>query len=250
MFRIAKTLVCFLFAATAVQSQITTSRVNVRVTGRGCSDLKEVYLVINEKDLQEQWVKLDPDGTCRWKADLGSGTISTGNALFSLRADSVRSDCQKAAANEQLSANLEFACCVRGALRNVSVKVDPPMPVTYARDVLPFAASRNRSIPCVEKGAFTGGRGEIRTTQLDGENIYLHFGPGPVIRKQAALGLLLDEVVEDGVRVLTRDNVVYRLIVQRAQGKSRSAPTLSSNAISVDIKKLGDLRLAEIEVIK
>ncbi|HEV7923319.1 MAG TPA: hypothetical protein VGR02_21255, partial [Thermoanaerobaculia bacterium] len=76
---------------------------------------------------------------------------------------------------------------------------------------------------------------------------------GPADRKGQTLGLLLDDiVVDDGTLVLNRDGVVYRLIVQRAKGKGRSAPTLSSNAISLDIKKLGELKLerAEIEVIK
>jgi len=252
MFPTAKTLVCVLLVAAAAQGQITTSHVKVLLTGKRCSELKDVYLVVNGVDLEDRWVKLDPAGACRWTADLGSGTISTGNARFSLRGDFARSDCQKAAANEEeLTANLEFACCVQGPLRNVSVKVQPPIPITYVRDVRPFAGDRVRGIPCLEKATFLEGQGSIGHAQFSGEDVYLHLGPFD--RKQPMLGLLLDDVVvDDGTLVLTRDGVVYRLIVQRARGKERSAPTLSSNAISLDIKKLGELKFerAEIGVIK
>lgn len=252
MIRLVKTLLCVLLAATAAQAQITTSRVNVLVTGKRCAELKEVYLVINEDDLQDRWVRLDPAGTCRWTADLGDGTISTSVARFSIRGDFARSDCQKAAANEEeLTANLEFACCVQGPLRNVRVKIVPPMPVSYVRDVRPFAGARVRGIKCLERATFSEGEGSIGRAQFSGEDVYLHLGPTD--RKRQTVGLLLDDVVvDDGTTVLTRDGVVYRLIVQRATGNARSAPTLSSNAIALDIRKLGELKLerAEIEVIK
>jgi hypothetical protein len=250
--RLAETLVFALLAATAVQAQITTSRVNVLVTGRHCNELKDVYLVINGDALENRWVRLDSLGNCRWTADLGDGSISTSVAQFSLRADLARSDCQKAAADEQaLSANLEFACCVEGPLRNVSVKTEPPLPITYVRDVRPFEGARIRGIRCLELAAFSEGRGSIGGVQLAGESVRLSFGPFD--RKQAPFGLLLDDIVVNARPVvLTRDDVVYRLLVQRAKGKERSAPSLSSNAISLDIKKLDDLKLkrAEIEVSK
>jgi hypothetical protein len=250
--RLVKTLICVILTAATAEAQITTSRVNVLVTGKRCSELKEVYLVVNEEDLEDRWVRLDPAGNCRWTADLGDGSVSTSVARFSLRGDFARSDCQKAAANEEaLTANIEFACCVQGPLRNVSVKVEPPMPVTYRRDVKPYAGSRIPSIKCVETATFTEGTGSIGGAQFSGEDVYLHLGPFD--RKRPTLGLLLDDlVVDDGATVLTRDGVAYRLIVQRATGKARSAPTLSSNAIALDIKKLGELKLerAEIEVIK
>ncbi|HEX2121739.1 MAG TPA: hypothetical protein VHL59_08865, partial [Thermoanaerobaculia bacterium] len=244
MIHLVKALVCvLLLAATAAQAQITTSRVNVLVTGKRCAELKEVYLVINGEDLEDQWVRLEPAGTCRWTADLGAGSISTSIAQFSIRGDLARSDCQKAAANEEaLTANLEFACCVQGPLRNVRVKIVPPMPVSYVRAVRPFAGARVRGIPCLERATFSEGEGSIGHTQFTGEDVYLHLGPAD--RKRQMFGLLLDDIVDDdGPLVLTRDGVVYRMVVQRAKGKARSAPTLSSNAISLDIKKLGELKL-------
>jgi hypothetical protein len=256
--RPVRSLVCSLFvllctfASVPAQAQITTSRVNVLVTGKRCSELKDVYLVVNGDDLEDRWLKLEPAGSCRWTADLGDGSISTSVAGFSLRGDFARSDCQRAAANEEeLTANLEFACCNQGPVRNVRVKVDPPMPVSYVRDVRPFAGARIRSIKCLETATFNDGQAAIGHAQFSGENVYLRLGP--VDRKQQTLGLLINDVVaDDGTVVLTRDGVVYRLMVQRAKGKDRSAPTLSSNAISLDIKRLGALKLAraEIEVIK
>jgi len=253
MTRLVRSLVCVLLAATAAQAQITTSHVKVRVTGRHCDELKTVFLVINGEDFEDRWIKLAPAAEpCSWATDLGDATISTSVAQFSLRADLGRSGCQRAAADERaLTANLEFSCCAAGPSRNVRVKVEPPMPVTYTRDVRPFAGDRNPGIPCRERGKFDEGLGSIGNTQFDREKVNLFLGA--VAPKPQMPGLLLNDIVVDsGVRVLSRDGVVYRLTVQRAQGKMRSAPTLSSNAISIDIKKLGELKFerAEIEVIK
>lgn len=250
--RAIETLLCALLAATAAQAQITTSNVNVLVRGKGCGDLKDVYLVVNGKDREENWVMLEPAGTCRWKADLGNGTISTKSAQFSLRAGVARSDCQRAAPNEtEMSANLEFAFSSQGPPRNVSVKVEPPMPVSYVRDVRPFAGARVRGIPCFEWAKFDDGQVAISNTQFMGEDVYLHFWPaGP---KQQTSGLLLNDIDADkGPRVLNRDDVAQRLMVQRAQGKAAIAPTLSSNALTLDLKKLAELKFerAHIEVIK
>jgi hypothetical protein len=251
--RIAKTLVCVLLAATASQAGITTANVKVLVSGKRCIELKDVYLVINGKDLEDRWVKLDPAGTCRWKTDLGDGgTISTDDARFSLRAGLARSGCQKAGANEtEMTANLEFSCCIDGPFRNLRVKIEPSMPVSYARNVQPFPEDRSTGIPCSETATFTEGRGSISNAIFGREHIYLHLGPYD--RNPPALGLLLDDIITDEDRsVLTIDGVTFRLMVQRAQGKMRSAPTLSSNAITLDIKKLEALKFerAEFEVIK
>jgi len=250
--RLVKTLICISLAAAAAQAQLTTSHVKVLVTGRDCDKLKDVSLVINGDDLEDHWIKLEPAGVCRWKAELGDGTISTSIARFSLRGSLARSGCQKASANEtELSANLEFSCCLEGPSHNVKVKVEPAMRVSYLRHVRPFARDRISDIPCLEMGTFDQGQGAIGNAQFGGEDVYLHLGPFD--RKRETLGLLLNDIVADhGAVVLTRDNVVYRLIVQRAKGKTPSAPTLSSNAISLDIKKLGELKFerAEIEVIK
>jgi hypothetical protein len=246
---VIRTLVCFLLAASTAQAGITTSNVNVVVTGKRCGELKDVYLVINGNDLEDRWIKLEPAGTCRWTADLGS-TISTTTARFSLRAGVARSDCQKAAANEaKLTANLVFACCSPGL--NVGVKIEPPMRVTYVRNVRPYSGAQIPGVPCFEEATFPEGQGAISSAQFSGEDVYLHFWPaGP---KQQTSGLLLDGIVSDkSPRILNRDDVAQRLMVQRAQGKSAIAPTLSSNALSLDLKKLAELKFerAQIEAIK
>lgn len=253
MLRLARALVCVLLAATAAQAQLTTSRVNVLITGARCAELQNVFLVIDGEDLEDQWVRLEKAATCRWTADLGEdGTLSTALSRFSLRVDFARTDCRQAAANEEkLAAELEFACCRDEPLRNVRVTTQPPMPVSYVRNVPKDRRARVRGVDCVESGAFLAGTGTIRHTQFSGEDVYLQLGTP--VAKPRMLGLLLDDVVANGGALsLTRDGVAYRLIAQRAQGKARSAPTLSSNAIALDIKKLGELKLerAEIEVIK
>jgi hypothetical protein len=250
--RLIKTFVCVFLAATAAQAAITTANVKVQVTGKRCSELKVVYLVINGEDPEERWVLLESDGPCHWKADLGDGTISTANAKFSFRAGLMRSGCQKAAADEKaLVANVEFSCCAEGTFRNVGVKIDPAMPVSYVRYVQPFPEDRIPGVPCREAATFFHGHGTISNAQFEDEKVFL--GLGPFSAKRQDLGILLNDlVVDNGVRVLTRDGVVYRLSVQRAKGTMGSSPTFSSNAIALDIKKLGDLKFerAEFQVIK
>ncbi|MBV9186695.1 MAG: hypothetical protein JO093_13835 [Acidobacteria bacterium] len=260
-----KTLVCLLLAeaavAAAAQGGITTANVKVSVSGRYCADLKDVYLVINGDDREERWVKLDHDKRvqCVWTKDLGGRTISTSVATFSLRAGTMRSGCQKADPDEEtllatdgktLLANINFSYSKERTFRNVSVKTVPPMPVSYVRYVRPFDAGANPT-PCREAAAFDHGQGAISNTTFDGEKIHFDFGPLNAKRQETGL-ILNDIVVDDGVRILTLDGVVYRLTAQRAQGKVRSAPSLSPNAISLDIKKLGDLKFerAEFQVIK
>jgi hypothetical protein len=227
---------------------------NVLVTGTDdCNKLKNVFLIINgDDDMKARRINLDHKTGCHWTAELGDGTISTSIARISLRAGRARSGCQKATPGEtELFANLEFSCClVEDKFKKVMVKIEPPMPVSYVRYVQPFAEDRI-PVPCSEAATFAQGQGELGNALFDREEVYLHLGPFNL--KRQTLGLLLNPIVVDtGTLVLTRDGVVYRLIVQRAKGKSRSAPTASSNAITVDIKKLGELKFerAEIEVVK
>lgn len=237
-----------------MQAQITTSRVSVLVTGKRCGELKKVFLVVNGEDVEDRWIRLESAGTCRWTADLGEeGSISTKQSYFSLRFDDfARTDCHRAAGNaEKLVAELEFACCADTPLRNLRVKTELPIPVTYVRDVRPSPTTRVGAIRCTEYGVLGAGSGAIAHTQFASEDVFLQLGNA--VPQPKLPGLLLDDiVVDDGKLVLTRDGLVYRLAVQRAQGKSRTPPTLSSNAISVDSKKLSALKLerAEIEVLK
>lgn len=262
MFRLARALVCVLLVAAAAQAHVTTSRVNVFFTG-DCDQLKKVFLVIDDDDLESRWVQMDLDkkmeGRCHWTTNLGvNGSLSTALSHFSLRIDladdrhGARTDCHRAAANEEnLSAEVEFACCNDDPLRNLRVKTYPPMPVSYLRNVPKDSERRVLPIDCIEVGTFRAGTGAIRHTQFSSEKIHLQLGTR--VPKRQTPGLLLNDiVVDDGALVLTRDGVVYRLMVQRAKGKMQSAPTTSPNAISLDIRKLGELKFerSEFEVIK
>lgn len=250
---VLKTLVCVLLAASALQGDgITTNDVRVRITGYGCEKLTDLYLVINGDDLRARWVPLDDDkgaGKCHWKTDLGGDSISTSIATFSLRAGPMRSGCKRAGADEnRLRANIEFAYSGNGEFRNVSVKTVPSMQVRYVRYVHPFAEDRN-PIPCREFATLDDGEGSIRNAKFKGEDVYFDFGRFKP--KSQSLGLLLN-YLDDGPLLLTLDGVVFRLTVQRVKAQVRSAPTLSSNAMSIDIKKLADLKFehAEFQVIK
>ena len=248
---VIKTLICVLLVATAAQAGITTANVKVSVSGKRCGELKnlDVYLVINGNDREDRWVKLVRDGDCHWMKDLEAGTISTSIATFSLRAGMMRSGCQRAGADEKkLVANIEFSYSGKGEFRNVSVKIVPSMPVSYVRYVHLSDEGLN-PIKCREFATLTDGEGSISNAKFKDEDVYFDFGPFNANRER--LGLLLNGL-DDGTLLLTIDGVVYRLTVQRVKGKVRSAPTLSSNAMSLDIKKLTDLKFerAEFQVIK
>ena len=263
---VIKTLLCALLATVAAEAQITTSDVRVRVTG-DCSNLKDVFLVINGDDIKSRWVTLDPTPgqSCTWSKNLGASSISTSTARFSLRGTVARSDCRKATPSGNV-ADIEFACCIEGTPRNMSVTIEPAMTVSYVRAVPPFAGGRRPGIHCFETATFDQGRGAINQAQFEGENLYLQFGqvewkqllqtlPGSkqFDPKRQMPGLLLNRIAaRDGTLVLTRNDVAYQMTVQRAKGQAGSAPTLSSNAISIEIKRLTDLKLerTRIEVIK
>jgi len=251
VFRLATNALICGFLAAAAQAQVTTSRVNVLITGLRCNELQNVFLVVDGADAEERWIRLEKEPrVCRWTADLG-GSFSTKLSRFSLRFDLGRSDCRQAAPNEaQLSGELEFTCCAEEPLRNIHVKTEPPLPVSYVRKVPKHGEARVHPIDCTEVGAFLGGNGWIRHAQLSGEDIYLQFGT--TIPQRRMFGLPLNDLVVHGdALTLTRDGVVHYLIVHRAKGKT-SGPTFSSNAISLDIKKLGEAKLEriELEVIK
>lgn len=234
-----------------MHGEVTTAIVKVRVTG-DCN-LKDVRLVINGDDLEIRWVPLESDGMCRWTVNLGDERISTSTASFSLRADMKRSGCKKAEADvtdeTKPFANLVFTCC-KGPFRKVNVKVVPPMRVNYVRDVHPFAEDRN-PIRCLEFATLDDGEGSISNARFKDEEIFFDFGRFNPKRQE--LGLRLNPImVDDSPLRLTLDGVVFRLTVQRVKAQVRSAPTLSPNAMSLDIKKLVNLKFerAEFQVVK
>ncbi len=256
---LARTVVCILLAAAAAQAQVTATRVNVHVNGRRCDELKNVFLVIDDVDQDNQWLPLDKDGTCHWTKKLGEGSsFSTKLSHFSLRADFARTDCHQAAPNEKmLAGDLEFDCCNDDPIQNVHVKIQPPMPVSYLRSVPrdPNVDRKRqlqiRAIDCTEAGRLRAGTGAIRAMQFSAESIYLQLGTRDPEPKTP--GLLLNAIVaNDGKQILSFNGMTFRLMVQRGKGKMRSAPGFSSNAITLDIKKLEALKFeqAEFEVIK
>lgn len=250
MFRLASALVCLLLPA-AAQGQVTTSNVHVRINGPDCGKLQDVFLIMDDED--NGWIKLNKaPGDCEWEKKLGQDrSFLTSHSHFSLRYDSGRTDCRQAAPNKNekdLVGELEFNCCSGDPLRNLRVTTDPRMPISYVRHV---GRDRQapRSIDCNEGGIFDKGTGPISYVQFSDENVYIEFGtPAPKLRLQ---GLSLNAVVAGGdTVVLQRNGVVYRLAVQRAKAKTKTGmPTFSSNAISIDVKKLGDLKLDHVEII-
>jgi hypothetical protein len=242
MFRLARAVVCVLFAAGVAQAQVTTSNVWVRINGPGCSEVRNVSLVMDDDD--PTWFTLDNTGACVWTADIGDANrFSTKYSHFSLRFDSGRMDCRQATASG-LVAQFQFFYSGPAPFHDLRVTTEPSMPVSYLRRLEP---NQQGGIACTEVGAFPAGSGQILRTQLSGEKIDLQFGLSEP--KRPILGLLLNGIVIDkGTLILKRDGVTYRLLVQRAQGKAWIAPTLSSNAISLDDERLDQLKLKRVEI--
>ena len=249
MFRLVRAVICIFLVSTAAQAQITTSRVKVRVTGR-CDGLQNVFLVMDDHDLETLPLEKTKE-RCRWTADLGEKRrFSTKLSHFSLRFELGRTDCRQAVAEKkELIAELEFACCSDDPPQHVHVTTEPKMPVSYLRTVSKNPDETTRSVKCTEFGTFPKGSGRIGYAQFDDEKIDILLG---IAKPKGEPGLILNDVgLHGGTVLLRRNGVVYRLIVQRAKGKT-STSTLSSNAISIDIKKLEELKFesAEFAVIK
>ena len=245
MFRLARTVVCVLFASAAAQAQITTSKINVSVSGEHCSEMKDVYLIIDGDDFNGRWVKLKNVEDCQWTKNL-TDTLSTALSYFSLRFNFGRTDCHKAIPDlGEFAAKLEFVCCSPARLRNLSLNIEPQMPVSYIRDVHKNPQSRIGAIDCVEFGTFLEGTGEIQRTQFSDEKIYLQLGRTKANRRK--LGLPLNDLAggRDAL-VLTRDGLTFELAAYRAKGRTNT-PTLSSNAISIDLKQFDQLKLKSVE---
>jgi len=238
----------------------------VFITGDRCEKVQKVSLVIDDDDLRDSWIPMDPlrdknnnKMACHWTTNLGvNGSVSTALSHFSMRVDfaerrhGARTNCYQASPNDEaLSAEVQAPCCLDEHFQDLLVNTKPPMPVSYLRRVPKNPKKPLLGVACTETGTFSLGTGEIGHTQFSGEHIDLQLGESNPKRK--APGLILNGVIAgDDTLVLTQNGVAYRMSVQRAKGQMGSPPTLSSNAISVDIKILSDLKFerAEFRVIK
>jgi hypothetical protein len=215
--------------AIPVQSQDdhgTTSVVRLRLT-EDCDGIKRVYFVRDGEDGTR--VRMDPDGVCRWKAELPDGKrYHTNVSRFSLRMPGWgRSPCMKALWQDETGL-LTLHCC--------SGKPAPVYEVVVSSGDLDLVYSRvTQELECVEWGKLEPAseiesRRTIHDIQFGSESVRLKVLPG----KTAACGLIVNELPgmvkpARGEEVEVRhETAVNALAKQDARGQNCHAPVLSA----------------------
>jgi hypothetical protein len=217
------------------------------VTLDPCPALPEhVHLVMDDEDGRVYRIELEPVAGCHWIKRF-TGGFSTSLSHFSLRLGIARTECHKAIA-EQDTGHVHFNCCSREAVRSVTIKPTPSkIPVSYLREVSTTWPGLRRpdwqAVPCLENGILLAGEA-IDHVQFGSEKIHLQIGlPDP---NRQIIGLRVNDLRRASggeYEPLMFDDVVYRLIVQRADTGS-----LSPNAIELDVVKLREIKLEKLEI--
>ncbi len=229
------TVAALLCAASAQAQSVTTNKLQIKFRG-ACTDLAKLDVVIQGEDGEEEREHATGQG-CNWTVTT-TKQFSTDFAYFSLRTPGARTDCQKAAVERGDVATLTFACCNKDRLRAITIATN--VPFSYLRDVPRMPR------PCVERGNFSTMPGSITHVQFNAETIYLQLGRSAANTK--LLGLRVDDTPDLRKKPLTRDDVVYRLSVQRVETKDKSASSLVPNAIDIDLQNLKRIKLERLDL--
>lgn len=251
-------LVAFIVVNTAAHAALVE---NLTIALRGdCMDedgkqvIEVIRVVMDGDDSSKARLRVSKGPLpCTWIA-YTDGTVSTEDSYVSLRVGSgrARTECHKiSAADGSPNASypqgkVDYDCCNDEPVRRVVVSAQPPLPVRYVRDVKPEMPGIRRhpsSRPCLEHSALTVEGGKIDDVQFAGETIYLQIGTPQVAPKARGLAVnnLLPAKSDEPIH-LTRDGVVYRLIIQHAKREGR----LSPNAIELEIRQIQATKLGTL----
>lgn len=194
-------------------------------------------------------LRLDYVKPCLWTRNLDR-SFSTTLSRFSLRVGNVRTECHAATVDSENGspvARLHFNCCAIRDGSSLTIETDPDLPVSYLRVVdakIPGLTRHPDAHPCLEEGTLTASLDTIGQVQFGMEKIHLQIGREEPDPDAAGLRVKdLPDAVKRGDRPLTFDNVVYRLIVQRARDRD-----LAPNAIDLDVLKLKEVKLESLTV--
>lgn len=237
--------------AVAASAQITTRKIDIRLDGKPCTTIRgNIFLVRDDEDGTKEWIEgiKQPDG-CHW-IGRASDSFDAELSHFSLRLGIGRTECHDSTGFEEKpfewAARLDFKCCNDAPTRRVKVLTDPEMPVSYWREVrvkMPgIARVHALAKPCIEQSLFEQGTGSIEQVQRGGEKIWLYLGT----TNPSFPGLSVPNVRSSDL--MTPDDVVYRLAIQRVNGAAKSPASLSSNAIEIDVIKTRKLKLNTLRV--
>ncbi|HJQ38523.1 MAG TPA: hypothetical protein VKB93_15400 [Thermoanaerobaculia bacterium] len=214
---------------------MTTNQLRIKFRG-ACTDLAKLSVVVQGEDGEMERENATGHG-CNWTVTT-TKRFSTDFAFFSLRTAGARTDCQKAVVAKDDVAELTYGCCNSDRLRAITITTN--VPTSYLRDVPTLPR------PCVEHGNFSSMPGNITHVQFKAETIYLQLGRS--VANTKLLGLRVDDLPDLQRKPLTRNDVVYRLLIQRAKAQDKSAARLVPNAIDIDLENLKRIRLERLAI--
>lgn len=235
------------------QDDVTTTSLDIRLSGKGCEEIREIWVVIQGEDAESTWRPARFVENCHWTAT-AVRRFSTEYAFFSLRFDDARTECHKSEAVFPATgdpyAKLAFDCCISKPFRQVTLAPTPSMPISYMRLVsekVPGIPKHTDSRPCIEYGTFEE-PGTIGYLQYGAEELFLQPGLARANKKMTALNINVLPEVQKGKSIsLTADDIRHRLGIQRLKGY-RSAPRLPLTAMELDADYLKRLELKTLRV--
>lgn len=227
---------------------VTTRTLDISFSGEQCAGLPDpISVVMADEDGNKDRILIKRQGLCEWRGEVPK-TFDAGLIHFSLRLPAGRTDCQTPDTDTEPGvARLTFDCCSVDAPQQVTINTetmvkDLVVAVSYIRRVQRSSDKRQtRSVPCREHAVFDRGTGTIDHVQFLSESLRLQLANRKP--KPEAPGLLVRvPEIKDGKKVngdvhLDRGAVVWALAQQRANVDG-GVPTLSSNAIDIDHKRL------------
>ncbi len=252
---------CLLVAVTVQAARvedllIQLNGLQITADGRCLKDGKEISVdvVMNGDDGSRLTVGPGPR-PCTWIA-YTNGPASTEDSFVSLRIrpGKGRSRCLRflpdnAQPGSVPRGKVSWDCCRFEPVQRVNVTAFPAIEMSYVRD-LDAESPPGLSRRCAEDATLS--ENGIEDVQFRLERIYLQLGAQSVDRRvrRRAGGLLLNDLQPQtgGFVELTREGVVYRLILQSGKQQGRIAPNSNElSANNVEETRLGRLVIQVVE---
>jgi len=228
----------------------------------GCTDVRNVLVVMSGEENQAFSARRDPRDHCHWTATRPTGSFDTSLEHFSLRLGSGRTTCKPAKGDVDKGVARVAFLVYKMDVRVVTITTSPVIPNSYIRGVPAHSADRP-SIPCAE-GAFLTGEPipdvwfsnnalhpNLRGRQYDrydltlpAEKFRLQFGrvkpdphyPGLILNDEALTRHLKGN--EGSVAI---QEIIDAFDEERAKAKLSTPPLFSPNAYEADRQTLVDL---------
>lgn len=228
-------------------------RFEVVLNGMSCGGAPDdIYIVLDDDDGSEN--KAQREGNI-WVWTPPKALILGDRAHASIRFGGSRTDCRNASWSRyakdpsQYVATFTFQGCSEEPARNVTVRANPLIHVSYVRTLpaAPRGTGADRSpAPCLEQSSFVAEPKRAHTIHavwFEAETLRLQMNRDKATLNEPGLRVndIVNEIEANKVegKVFDAAGVAYLFSVQRGKGRDGS-PNLSSSAIDIDIKKMKD----------